>query len=173
MSSRIDSFTAHQVKCRVGSLGQGGAGKLRNPQNAGPGWNVTRFAAASVDMYADIVPGDATMCDMQDCKPKPGHPGNCSTPATICRAALARLPEFIDEVKQVLTLPEWSLKGFHFDWEYGCGNDIPCHQELWGAVSKAIRPLGKHLAFSVDDSHVRTLAPSVFHGVTVVSNSSL
>ena len=153
-----------------------GSGKLLNPRNASPGWNVSRFAEASVDMYIDIVPGDTTMCDMTSCKPKPGRPANCSTPATICRAALARLPDFIEEVKQVLEV--WQLKGLHFvrvlvlhtrawsgsrpwvmtrfgwtqDWEYGCGNDIPCHEELWGAVSKAIRPLGKHLAFSIDDS---------------------
>lgn len=50
---------------------QGGPGRLRNPQNASPGWNVTRFAAASVDMYVSIVPGDATMCDMKTCTPKP------------------------------------------------------------------------------------------------------
>ena len=57
----MESTQVFRRLTKCGFAPQGGAGQLRNPQNASPGWNASRFVAASVDMYITIVPGDATM----------------------------------------------------------------------------------------------------------------
>ena len=44
------------------------------------------------------------------------------------------------------------MKGINLDWESGWGNNITCHQELWGKAVKTFRKHGKELALSIDDS---------------------
>ena len=49
-------------------------------------------------------------------------------------------------------LQAYDLRGINLDWEFPTDNDVHCHEQLWGAASKAMRAAGRQLAISCDDS---------------------
>ena len=46
-------------------------------------------------------------------------------------------------------------------WESGWGNNISCHEALWGQATKTFRKHGKELALSIDDSKAQPFNPAL------------
>lgn len=133
------------VCCNNAELGWDG---VLAPRGSEPPWNMKTFA--SLPMYGTIMlKGNCSAS---------GTPSGCWSVGASCRAALARKEAFTQEVLSFIKT--WQLAGVHMDWENGYDNDIPCHQQLWGAVSVPVRAAGKQLAFSIDDSQGNAFDPA-------------
>ena len=110
------------------------------PPGTKPPWNATAFRA--LDMYM-------TFAMEQNCSAS-GTPQGCWSVGQTCRAALARGDAFRQEVLAIAEA--YDLKGIMLDIEYGYGNDIACHEQLWGAVSAMLHKSDRELSLSVGDS---------------------
>lgn len=108
-------------------------------------WNVTRFEGAGLRMFMTIVP--RVTCDGNG-KPRNGQK-SCVSPGDVCRGTLKRTNVFIAGL--LAEASTYKLQGFHLDWEYGYGNDIPCQVKLWTDVTRTLRAHNLQLALSVND----------------------
>ena len=143
----VSDVTAAVYQCCGGfRLTNNGTLSSRNGTHAvSPGWNTSAFAAAKVDMYMTLVSG--AHCEA-DGTPRPGDT-TCNSPAVQCAHALAVADTLAAEL--IAQAKAFGLKGWHLDWEYGYGNNVSRHVELWTKVTQAFKPHGLELALSVND----------------------
>ena len=110
------------------------------------------YTARGLEVFVDVDPAEG---EFEAGTPRPAIGLNCSnpptadqhdctTPADICAAALARKEAFAAEVL-AFTL-EWGVSGISVDWEYSYGNNQTCFVELFSFVHGVIAPHGKGFA---------------------------
>ena len=121
------------------------SGSLHNTGYATPaGW------AKATAAYGPGVEWFATIALTTNCSQAAQPQQACWSAGDTCRAALRRGPAFTAEL--MAFLQAYDLRGINLDWEFPTDNDVHCHEQLWGAASKAMRAAGRQLAISVDDS---------------------